>query len=200
MIALAATIVRPPSLLPARNFLMSRIQLTFICGPDLSFAGGTKGPSGVEWGERFLFYKQAVLKLLRPYYTHILSWYDNQLFGNTVMATSASAHPPSQSRQGLNDIDDLIKRMTHADVTPIGSPSGYPAVTPHRWEVSSSSASSLRGAQDSNSAAGHIDPVQAIPVPEQEASADVAPMGKKAKGKRVNYAPTSTRKTRSGRA
>ncbi|KAH9017268.1 hypothetical protein EDB85DRAFT_2155303 [Lactarius pseudohatsudake] len=90
MIALAATV------------------LTFVCGPDQTFSEKSKGQSCVHWGERFLLYKQAILKFPPQYYEQLISWYNAQIFGTrkdktaTSESTSAKKPPPPRGRFGAD--------------------------------------------------------------------------------------------------
>ncbi|KAH9010865.1 hypothetical protein EDB84DRAFT_1651181 [Lactarius hengduanensis] len=115
MIALAATV------------------LTFVCGPDQTFSEKSKGQSCVHWGERFLLYKQAILKFPPQYYEQLISWYNAQIFGTrkdktaTSESTSAKKPPPPRGRFGA--VDDLIQRM---ESTGVMSPSSSTTVAPDR--------------------------------------------------------------------
>ncbi|KAH9001525.1 hypothetical protein EDB92DRAFT_1939292 [Lactarius akahatsu] len=97
MIALAATV------------------LTFVCGPDQTFSEKSKGQSCVDWGERFLLYKQAILKFPPEYYERLISWYNAQIFGTckdkTATSESTSAKKPPPPRGRFSDVDDLIQHM-----------------------------------------------------------------------------------------
>ncbi|KAH9021899.1 hypothetical protein EDB85DRAFT_2152089 [Lactarius pseudohatsudake] len=178
MIALAATVI------------------TFVCGPDTMFSEKTKGPTNVEWGNRFLAYKQMVLRLPPDYYTFLLSWYDKRIFPKS--STSASGDSSSTPQQALSPVDDLIQRMSNTNVVPTWSLSA--SVTPHHQE-STPSFFSAPGSPVSAPATtldrDLTNQAQATPVPEQE---HVAPRNRRAKEARDNaQAQTgSTRKTRSG--
>ncbi|KAH8976585.1 hypothetical protein EDB86DRAFT_2839908 [Lactarius hatsudake] len=115
MIALAATV------------------LTFVCGPDQTFSEKSKGQSCVDWGERFLLYKQAILKFPPQYYERLISWYNAQIFGTrkdkTATSESTSAKKPPPPRKRFGAVDDLIQRMESTDVT---SPSSSTTVAPDR--------------------------------------------------------------------
>ncbi|KAH8984059.1 hypothetical protein EDB86DRAFT_3084830 [Lactarius hatsudake] len=114
MIALAATV------------------LTFVCGPDQTFSEKSKGQSCVDWGERFLLYKQAILKFPPQYYERLISWYNAQIFGTrkdkTVTSESTSAKKPPPPRKRFGAVDDLIQCMESTDVT---SPSSSTTMAPN---------------------------------------------------------------------
>ncbi|KAH9039003.1 hypothetical protein EDB85DRAFT_2141567 [Lactarius pseudohatsudake] len=142
MIALAATV------------------LTFVCGPDQTFSEKSKGQSCVDWGERFLLYKQAILKFPPQYYEELISWYNAQIFGTrkdktaTSESTSAKKPPPPRGRFGA--VDDLIQRMGSTGVT---SPSSSTTVAPDRPSPTPSfHASALQPAAASELNLGDQDP------------------------------------------
>ncbi|KAH9058029.1 hypothetical protein EDB83DRAFT_2520925 [Lactarius deliciosus] len=181
MIALAATVI------------------TFVCGPDKTFSERTKGPTNIEWGDRFLTYKQMVLSFPPDYYTFLLSWYDERVFLTSSTSESGNlSSTPQQGLKALNPVDDLIQRMSNTTVVPTRSLSA--SVTPHHQE-STPSFYSAPGSPVSAPATtvdrNLTNQAQATPVPEQE---HVAPRNRRAKEVRDNaQAQTgSTRKTRSG--
>ncbi|KAH8984061.1 hypothetical protein EDB86DRAFT_2833660 [Lactarius hatsudake] len=196
MIALAATVI------------------TFVCGPDQTFSERTKGPTGIQWGDRFLLYKKMVLKLPPDYYTALLSWYDERIFSKQTK-TSASAKLPSKPKQGHDTVDDLINHMSRTNVAPAWSlPT---SVTSHHEDKEfispSPSFCSAPGEPGLMSAPAITvehdvehdltDQVQATPVPEQEDVAPRPPKNRRARGAQASaLAQTGTRRkmTRSSSA
>ena len=124
MIAMAATLV---STLAAttRNGLEYFPQLTFVCGPDLIFSNKTRGPSNVDWKERFDQYKEAVLRLPSDYSTKLFSWYDQHIFGSIPAngAPNTTAHA-----QGRGDVSELIERLQRQAIVARESPAPSPAL------------------------------------------------------------------------
>jgi hypothetical protein len=177
-------------------------QLTFVCGPDQTFSEKSRGPSGIEWGQRFDLYKQTILRLPPSYYSFLLAWYDNKIFVEPD-ATSASAASPSTPQQH-QDVDDLIWRMNNADVATLGR-SLCPTAAPQSPSPSFQSAGS---AVSQSLDAELTDQLQVqVPVsapPEQDVPTDNAPTKKKSsKGKRTGInMPTdgAVRKTRSAKS
>ncbi|KAH9055116.1 hypothetical protein EDB83DRAFT_2521326 [Lactarius deliciosus] len=197
MIALAATVIcQFPHL---RAQLSDVKQIMFVCGPDKTFSERTKGPTNIEWGDRFLTYKQMVLSFPPNYYTFLLSWYDERVFLTSSTSESRNlSSTPQQGLKALNPVDDLIQRMSNTTVVPTRSLSA--SVTPHHQE-STPSFYSAPGSPVSAPATtvdrDLTNQAQATPVPEQE---HVAPRNRRAKEARDNaQAQTgSTQKTRSG--
>lgn len=70
-----------------------------------------------------------ILKFSPAYYKSLLSWYDSQIFRTS---TAASAFPglPSIVRNDINDVDDLIQRMSSTDIVQIGIQSTSPSLAP----------------------------------------------------------------------
>jgi len=91
--------------------------MTFICGPDQMFSEKSKGPSGVEWGKRYLQYKCTILRLPPLRRSELLAWYNNEVF-----KTSSPSTMETESESGVDDIDELIHRLEDTDVEQLASP------------------------------------------------------------------------------
>ncbi|KAH8982868.1 hypothetical protein EDB83DRAFT_2536489 [Lactarius deliciosus] len=154
--------------------------ITFVCGPDKMFSERTKGPTNIEWGDRFLTYKQMVLSFPPDYYTFLLSWYDERVFLTSSTSESGNlSSTPQQGLKALNPVDDLIQRMSNTTVVPTRSLSA--SVTPHHQESTPSFYSALGSPVSAPATTVDRDltnQAQATPVPEQE---HVAPRNRRAK-------------------
>jgi hypothetical protein len=89
------------------------MQLTFVCGPDKTFSDKSKGPTGINWAQRFALYKCTVLKLPSNHRARLLAWYDIRIFGKASISNPVAL---STLEQGLEDVNDLIERLGSADL------------------------------------------------------------------------------------
>ncbi len=81
-------------------------------------------------------YKQAVLRFPLTYHTELLAWYDKQIFGKDTITESSSAMGTGSLVQGLEDVEDLVERLHHAEVTASHSLVLSPSVQPMATEPS----------------------------------------------------------------
>lgn len=107
--------------------LITLVQLTFACGPDTVFSAKTRGPSNVDWKQRFTQYKHTILLLPPELSTALFSWYDQRVFGS-ISATGPSS--TSVSVQGLGDVNDLIVRLRRQAIAARESPTPLAAPSP----------------------------------------------------------------------
>jgi hypothetical protein len=88
--------------------------MTFVCGPDQTFAERAKGPSAVDWRARFSQYKCIVLRLQPAHRSRLLAWYDERIFSRPTVSVVQTTPTASESR--FDEIEDLIQRLGDADV------------------------------------------------------------------------------------
>src|ERR1700727_3325722 len=92
----------------------------FICGPDQTFSDRSKGPTGINWSQRFDVYKKLILQLPPLYYVSLLSWYNSQIFRTSTTASAPMDSLP-KDQQDVNNVNDLIEHMGSSDVVHVES-------------------------------------------------------------------------------
>ena len=106
--------------------------MLFVCGPDQTFSEKGKGPSGVDWGTRFSQYKYFILRLTPEHRSHLLSWYDQHIFGGTTSSVVQTNATPSGSTFVTKDLADVLSRLDNADIdSESGSYSTPPELVSH---------------------------------------------------------------------
>ncbi|KAF8267082.1 hypothetical protein EI94DRAFT_1802179 [Lactarius quietus] len=109
---------------------MAATLVLYACSLDQSFSDKAKGPSGINWKERFTRYKQAILSFPPNYRNNLLSWYDQQIFAKTTASLCMGSLVPN-----LGEVEDLVEHLFQADVShasnpPTGSSSSQGVLTP----------------------------------------------------------------------
>ncbi|KAI0290360.1 hypothetical protein BC826DRAFT_1106339 [Russula brevipes] len=105
-----ATIWRISEIAPGMIAMAATI-MTFVCGPDQIFSEKLKGPSGIEWGKRFLQYKCTILRLPPHRRSELYTWYNKEVFKKPSPSATVT-----ESESGVDDIDELIHRLEDTDV------------------------------------------------------------------------------------
>jgi hypothetical protein len=125
MITMAATVVSTLAHVFSEWTQITPLQLTFACGPDATFSDKTRGPTNINWKQRFNQYKQTILLLPSELSTGLFAWYDQRIF-RSISASGASN--TTASAQGHGDIDELIDRLRRQAIVAHEIPAQAPSL------------------------------------------------------------------------